>query len=187
MKTLFCFTCLFFILGATAQDNRYADSYVCQRGKVHFFSKSLVENIEATTQTALCVVNTKTKKVAAKIQQTSFQFSKKLMQEHFNENYMESDKYPTASMDMAIQESIDLTKDGTYDVTLKGTLEMHGVTKDCEIKGKMIVKNGQLAGATATFDVALADYKIKVPSVVGEQIASTIKVDAEFEFEKYQK
>jgi len=94
---------ILFIL--SAQDNQYANTYVCQKGKVHFLSVTAMENIEATTQSAVCIINTQTKRVNAKIQQTSFTFHDKLMQEHFNENYMESDKYPRSDFKGTITDS----------------------------------------------------------------------------------
>ena len=171
----------------SAQEDKYADAYACQKGMVHFFSATAMENIDATTNSAICVLNTKSKKVFCRIKQSSFTFKDKLMQEHFNENYMESDKFPLAQLDMLISDNIDFTKDGTYDVTLKGTLEMHGVKKDREIPGRLTIKNGQPVNATAVFMVKLADHNIKIPSVVGANIAEDVNVDLNFDFEKFRK
>jgi polyisoprenoid-binding protein YceI len=88
---------------------------------------------------------------------------------------------------MVIVENIDFTKDGTYDVTLKGTLDMHGVKQAREIKGKLTIKNGAPVRATATFIVKLVDHKIKIPKAVVMNIAEEIKVDVDFTLEKYQK
>lgn len=186
-RTAFLLILLTAVMFANAQDDKYANAYACQKGMVHFFSAAAIENIDATSNTAVCVLNTKTKKVFCRIKQTSFTFKDKLMRDHFNENYMESDKFPLAELDMVIVEDIDFTKDGTYDITLKGTLEMHGVKKEREIKGKLIVKNGQPVSATATFTVKLADHNIKIPSVVGANIAEDVKTDVSFEFEKFHK
>ncbi len=174
-------------LFASAQDDKYADTYACQKGMIHFFSATAMENIDATSNSGLCVLNTKTKKVFCKVKHTSFTFKDKLMQEHYNENYIESDKFPIAQLDMVIVENIDFTKDGTYDITLKGTLEMHGVKKEREIKGKITVKNGQPVSATAVFMVKLADHGIKIPSIVGANIAEDVKTDIDFAFEKFHK
>ena len=174
-------------LFSKAEDDKYADTYVCYKGMIHFFSATAMENIDATTNAAGCVLNTKSKKVSCKAKQTSFLFKDKLMQEHFNENYMESEKYPFSILDMSIVEDLDYTKDGTYDVTLKGTLDMHGVKHEREIKGKLTVKNGQPVNATAEFMVKLADHKIKIPSVVGANIAEDVKVNVDFNFEKFKK
>lgn len=171
----------------SAQADKYANTYACTKGKVHFFSSSPLEDIEATTNTAVAVLNTQTKKVYAKIQQNSFVFKDKLMQEHFNENYMESDKFPSAVLDMVITDEIDFTKDGTYDITLTGNLEMHGVKQQREIKGKLTIANGAPAKATAAFEVKLVDHGIKIPKAVMMNIAEVIKVDVDFAFSKYEK
>ncbi len=165
----------------------HAQQYVAKSGKVHFFSATAMENIEATTNYAVCALNTTSKKVVCKIVITTFKFKDKLMEEHFNENYIESDKYPNGVLEGVIAENIDFTKDGVYDVTVKGTLEMHGVKQEREIKGKLTIKNGAPVNATAKFDVKLADHKIKVPSIVGANIAESIAVDVDFNYEKYEK
>ena len=164
-----------------------AQQYVAKTGKAHFFSKTSMENIEATTNTAVCALNTSNKKVVVKIRNTSFKFKDGLMQEHFNENYMESDKYEYSILDGVIVENIDFTKDGVYDVTIKGTVDMHGVKLDREIKGKLTIKNGAPVNGTAKFDVKLADHKIKIPSLLGANIAESIAVDVDFNYEKYEK
>lgn len=172
---------------ANAQGDKYANTFVCSKGMIHFFSATAMENIEATSNTAVCVINTQTKKVYAKVQMTSFVFEKKLMQEHFNENYMESDDYPNGILDAVIVEDIDFTKDGTYNITLRGTFEVHGVKQTRDIPGVLVIKNGQPASATAKFNVKLADHKIAVPKAIIMNIAESIDVDINFTFEKYQK
>ncbi len=185
-QLLFLLVFLFTMQFVSAQD-KYANTYVCTTGKIHFFSSSPLEDIEATSTTAVCVINTQTKKVYAKIKQASFVFKDKLMQEHFNENYMESDKFPDAILDMVIAESIDFTKDGVYDITLTGTLAMHGVKIPREIKGKLTIRNGVPVNATAAFEVKLVEHGIKIPRAVIMNIAEVIKVDVTFALEKYKK
>ena len=183
-------TIVFLLLALSLQLVAQTDKsgvYFTKKGKVHFFSASPLEDIEANASDATIVLNTADKSVNAKITQTSFVFKDKLMQEHFNENYMESDKYPYSVLSMAIVENIDFKKDGVYDVTLKGTLDMHGVKQAREIKGKLTIKNGVPVNATATFIVKLVDHKIKIPKAVILNIAEEIKVDVDFALEKYLK
>ncbi len=106
------------------------------------------------------------------------------MQDDFNEDYAESSKYPYAILDAVIS-GADFAKDGTYDVTLKGTFEMHGVKVNREIKGKLTIKDGQPVSATAQFEVKLVDHKIKVPTIVVMKIAEVVKVDVNLVFKKY--
>jgi hypothetical protein len=177
-------TILFALLICSATQGQ---QYVAKAGKVHFFSTNTMENIEATTNNAVCVINTGNKKIVVKIRITSFKFKDGLMQEHFNENYMESDKYEYSTLDGVIAENIDFAKDGVYDVTIRGTLDIHGVKKDREIKGKLTIENGAPAAAQARFDVRLADHNIKIPALLGSNIAEVIPVDVDFRLEKYEK
>lgn len=183
---------LLFLLSAAlltmeAQDNRYVNTYVCDGGKIHFFSSTPLENIDAVSNNAVCVLNTETKKVYAKVQMVTFSFGRKLMQEHFNENYMETDQYPFGILDAVIEENLNFTKDGTYPVTLKGTFEVHGVKQTREIAGQLTIVNGQPKRATATFTVNLADHNIAIPKAVIMKVAESTQVDVDFTFEKYKK
>lgn len=175
------------ILLGNAQTDRYESTYSCTDGVTHFFSSTPLEDIESTSNQTICVLNTETKKVYAKVSMKSFNFEMKLMQEHFNENYVESDKYPHAILDAVIANDIDFKSDGTHEVLLKGTFEVHGVKQEREIKGKLTVKDGQPQNAKADFDVKLEDHKIKTPKAVLTKIAEVIKVDVNLTFEKYQK
>jgi polyisoprenoid-binding protein YceI len=184
------FTALLLILlvaKSGAQEDKYANSYVCQKGKTHFFASTPLQDIEATSDKTLCVINTDTKKVYAKVAMTSFEFKNKLMQEHFNENYAESDKYPNAILEAEIVENIDFKKDGTYDITLKGTFDVHGVKQNVELKGTLLVQKGQVQNAMATFNIKLEDYQVKIPTALLAKIAEAVKVDVDFNFEKFEK
>lgn len=165
----------------------HAQSFVDTKGKAHFFSKATIEDIEATSTQTICALNVDSKKVFAKIPIKSFEFHDKFMEEHFNENYLESEKIPYSTLDATISETIDFSKDGLYDVTLVGTFDLHGVKRPVSIKGKLTIANSQPTTATADFIVTLEDYKIKIPKIVAMSIAETIKVDVAFNFVKYEK
>lgn len=187
MKNIIAIMFITASLTALAQGNKYAARYICEDGRVHFFASTPLEDISPVSNIAFCILNTRTKKVIAKVRLSSFVFAKSLMQEHFNENFIESDKYPYATLDAVIAENIDYTKDGVYDVTLTGTLEVHGVKKDYAIKGRLTVKGGEPVAATADFEVKLVDHNIKIPTVVITKIAEVVKVDVSFNFKKYNK
>ena len=167
----------------------YGQTFMTRTGKISFNATTpgSPEKIEGINNEVANIIDTKTGNIVFQLPVKSFKFERELMQEHFNENYMESDKFPKAQLDMVIVENLDFTKDGTYDITLKGTLEMHGVKKDREIKGKLTIKNGQPVSATAEFMVKLADHGIKIPSIVGANIAEDVKTNIEFAFEKFHK
>jgi hypothetical protein len=174
---------LFFSQTLIAQNE---STYVSTTGNIRFFASTAVEDIEANSNKAVCELNTKTKKISAKVAMTTFEFRRKKMQDDFNEDYAESSKFPYATLDAVIVNDINFTKDGTYDVVLKGTFEMHGVKADREVKGQLTIKNGQPASATAEFYVKLVDHKIKVPTIVVVKIAEVVKVDVSIVLKKYQ-
>jgi len=108
----------------------------------------------------------------------AFTFERALMQEHFNETYVESDKYPTTIFKGVISKSssYSLIKDGIYPVNVKGKLTLHGETRDVETTGKITVAKGKVT-ATANFSVLLSDYKVNVPSLVSDKVSKTAKIN----------
>jgi polyisoprenoid-binding protein YceI len=160
--------------------------FSAQSGNVTFFSKAPLEDIEAHNGKAQSVINTTTGEIAVKVPIKSFIFENGLMQEHFNENYLESDKYPFATFKGKINEHIDWTKPGTYPVSATGKLNVHGVERDQTIKGKLDVGSGKLQ-LDADFTVALADHKIEIPTLVFQKIAETIAVTTRFFYQPHVK
>ena len=150
-------------------------SFSSKEVKVNIFSSTPLEDIKAQTLNAVSVIIPKSKQVVFQIPIKSFVFSRGLMQEHFNDSYMESGKYPSATFKGNIIENIDFTKDGIYNVNVKGILNMHGVPKERNIKGIITIKNGK-PSIISNFDVACADHEIKIPSVVFKKIAEVISV-----------
>jgi polyisoprenoid-binding protein YceI len=99
------------------------------------------------------------------------------MEEHFNENYIESEKFPKAEFKGTISDnaSVNYTKDGTYSVKVKGKLSMHGETKDVETTGKITIQGGKIS-ATADFTVQLSDFKVSIPGLVADKVSKTAKI-----------
>lgn len=151
-----------------------AQKFMTRSGKVTFFSSTPIENIEAFNNEAAAAINSATGDVLFQVPIKSFKFEKQLMQEHFNESYMESDKFPKAEFKGKIS-GVDLTKDGIYKTTVSGKMTIHGVTKDVQIPGTITVKAGELT-LNAKFNVATADYKINIPSVAAGKVAKQIEV-----------
>lgn len=123
------------------------------------------------------MLDTKTGQVQFAVLMKGFEFEKALMQEHFNENYVESDHYPKASFNgqIANNNEINITKDGTYAANVKGRLTLHGETRDVESAGTITVKNGKLV-ASADFNILLSEYKIKIPAVVKDNISNRVSI-----------
>lgn len=150
--------------------------YKATNAEVSFFSKTPLENIDGKTVTATTLINVETKEIAFVIQNVSFQFPNKLMQEHFNEKYMESEKFPLSQFRGTIQEKIDLKVPGTYQVTVKGKLTIHGVEQERTITGTILVAEGKIT-MQSKFRVKVADHKIEIPSLVATKIAEELDVD----------
>ena len=142
---------------------------------ISFFSSTPLEDIRAQTEKAGSAVNTKTKEIYFKVPVNTFVFKYKLMQDHFNESYLESDKYPNAEFKGTIVTSADLSKDGTFPVVVKGELLLHGVSKHYEEKGTVQVHGSEWI-ADAKFQIKLVDHQIKIPSLMLENIAEIVDV-----------
>jgi polyisoprenoid-binding protein YceI len=113
-----------------------------------------------------------------------FVFVKQMMQQHFNENYVDTDKYPKSEFKGTItnNSTINYKKDGTYNAKIKGQLTIHGVTKDVETTGTFKINGGKI-DATSTFNVLISDYNIKIPSIVKEKVSNTIKITVDCNLE----
>ncbi|MCX6186280.1 MAG: YceI family protein [Bacteroidetes bacterium] len=156
----------------------HAQLFSTLSGKVGFFSKTPMEDIDGTSHKTLAVLNITKNEMAIIITNTTFEFPNKLMEEHFNEKYMQSDKYPTSTFKGKINEAIDLSKDGEYKVTSTGKLNIHGVELERTIPGTIIVKGGEIK-MTSSFPVNNADHKIEIPSLVATKIAESLDVSVE--------
>lgn len=155
-------------------------------GIISFFSKAPLEDIEAVNKKVTIVLKTTTNDVQFGVTMLNFKFSKPLMEEHFNENYVESDKYPICTFKGKINETIDYSKDGEYKVTVKGTMDLHGVAKEAEIPGTLTVKGGNIL-LNSKFRIKVADYKIKVPSMYVQNIAEEVDVTVNGTLEPFVK
>lgn len=155
-----------------------AQKFFTREGKVSFFSKAPTENIEAHNQKVLTVLDAATGRMEFSVLIKAFQFEKALMQEHFNENYLESSKFPKATFKGAIVNAaeVNFQKDGAYPVKVKGDLTIHGQTRPIEADGTITVKGDQIS-TSSSFNVTVADYGISIPAVVRDNIAKTVRVD----------
>ncbi|HKJ43367.1 MAG TPA: YceI family protein [Sunxiuqinia sp.] len=142
---------------------------------ISFFSEAPIEDIQAESKRAVSALDTETGAIYFKVPIQTFQFEKSLMQEHFNENYLESDKYPYAEFKGKIKEKIDLSKAGIYPVTVQGEMTIHNVTRNYQVEGKLQITGEQIK-AQAVFPVKLADHHIKIPTIVIKHIAEVVQV-----------
>lgn len=172
-KVIFTFVLLYLVsLPGSAQVR-----YFTKTGLISFHAGTPVEDIDAINKSAASVLDAGTGQIEFSVLVKGFEFKRALMQEHFNENYLESDKFPKAIFKgkLVNADKIKFQQDGVYPVVVKGTLEMHGIKKEIESAGNMKI-SGQLVEASATFNVLLADYNITVPSVVKDKISKTVAI-----------
>ncbi|MEO8147459.1 MAG: YceI family protein [Bacteroidia bacterium] len=162
------------------------DLYKSTEGQVAFFSEAPLENIDALNQNVSSVINANTKEVAFQIPIRGFKFKKALMEEHFNEKYMESNKYPDATFNGKINEDINFAKDGEYKITATGQMTIHGVEKKVTHAGTLSVKSGKIELRSA-FNVVIKDYNIEIPTIVFQHIADTIAVKLNVSYLPYKK
>jgi hypothetical protein len=152
-----------------------AQNYVAKNVKVNLFSSTPLEDIKAGNVKAVVVLVGKTREIVVQVPIKDFEFDRKLMQEHFNENYMESDKYPFAKFKGTIEQQIDFSEDGVYDVKVAGILTVHGVDQTRSIAGKVII-SGRTVQILSDFKVACADHRIKIPTLIITKIAEVINI-----------
>jgi polyisoprenoid-binding protein YceI len=150
--------------------------YSTQTATLDFTSQAELELIKAATSEARGLIDPTTNQFAFSVEVNTFKgFNSSLQREHFNEKYMETEKFPKASFSGKIIEQVDYTKNGSYDVRAKGDLDIHGVKQMRIIKGKIVVNNGSVT-VDAEFMVPLSDHNIAIPSIVSQKIATQIQV-----------
>ena len=168
MKNLLYFIFFFSFSFIQAQNK-----YFSKDAKVHFFSDTKMEKIEGTNNKAVCVLDASTGALEMSLLVAGFKFEKALLEEHFQENYMEISKFPKSGFKGKISNisSVNFEKDGTYPV---------------DTKGKIDIAKGVIS-ASSTFDVACEDYNIAIAALVRDKIAKSIKIDLIAKLQKLQK
>ncbi|MEI8279941.1 MAG: YceI family protein [Bacteroidota bacterium] len=168
---------LFAIVLISSTTGAYAQKYMTRSGKISFFATGGTEKIEAINNEVASILDSKSGDVVFQVPVKSFKFASALMEEHFNENYIESDKFPKSDLKGKVSNisEVNFEKDGAYKVTVVGKLTMHGVTKEVSVPGTITVKGKQIT-LSSKFKVLLADYEIKIPSVVKDKIAKDAEI-----------
>lgn len=164
------------------------DIYLTKVGEITFFSKAPLEDIEAQNKSVTCILKASEGSIAFKVLMKSFVFDKAAMQQHFNDDYVESDKYPNATYEAQIVDfdKIDLSKDGIYAVKTKGEFSLHGVKKNLEKEGNITIKGNRIT-IDASFEIQLSDYNIAVPNMYLKKISNAINIKVHAELEPYQR
>jgi len=162
-----------------------AQKYSTKNGKISFFSQTTAEKIEAHNNQVNSALDISNGDFVFKVLIRGFEFEKALMQEHFNENYLESDKYPNSIFKGKITniKDINFTKEGKYNVMAEGNLTIHNVTQKVSVKGALEVKGGDILADTK-FNVMLSDYNIKIPNTVINNISESLEIKVNVELKK---
>ncbi|NLU39402.1 MAG: YceI family protein [Bacteroidales bacterium] len=157
-------------------------------GHAYFMSHTEAIDIDGNNNQVTSFLNIETGEIAFQMLVKSFKFTLATAEEHFNETYMESDKYPKAQFKGFVEnmQSIDLKKDGTYKAQVKGDLTIHGVSKNIKQEGNIVVKNGKIT-ANSAFTVNIDDYAIKVPKMVEDRVAKIVDIKVDVEYVPYSK
>lgn len=162
-----------------------AQQYMTRNGYVRFYSEAPIENIEAVNKQVSSLLNLENGEFAFLVPIKAFTFEKALMQEHFNENYLESGKFPTGSFKGKIQNlaEVDLKTDGSYAVIFAGIMSIHGVDRDLEEKATLQVKDGKLS-LNSSFALRPTDYGVKIPASKKDNIADTLEISVKMDYDK---
>jgi hypothetical protein len=178
MKRLFL---LLFFLNIILASN--AQKYMTKNGFIGFYSKTPMEEIKADNNQVVSALDVSNGDMVFQALIKSFHFERALMEEHFNENYMESDKIPKSTFKGKITNlsSVNFTKPGTYDITVDGDLTIHDVTNKVSIKGTLEVVSGGI-NASSKFNIVPEDYKITIPGVVRDKIDKNLEVTVKMKY-----
>ncbi len=173
---------LLLLVALTTQLVSYGQKVKSDKSSTKFFSSAMLEDITATTTKGVSVINLETGEIAFRIPIQSFEFEKSLMQEHFNEKYLESDTYPYATFTGKItnwQQGIDMPN-----AMAKGVMKIHGVEKNIQVEGS--ITSAKKLKIKAVFPVKVAEYGIEVPSLMFQKIAEVVEVTVEYEYPTHE-
>jgi len=164
------------------------DKYITKTGHVWFHSKTPLKEIVAHNHQVTSILDTKTGDMIVSAFLTDFKFDNQLVEEHFNENFVESAKFPKVKFKAKVLdiETVDFKKDGTYKRMVEGVMEMHGKMVNIKKEGTAVVKNGKIY-ATAYFTVTAEQFAIIIPDLVKDKIQKDVEVSVEFVYTPYTK
>ena len=179
-RNLFLFILFLFVLHQAK-----GQLYYTKNGSISFFSKSMLQDIEADNNQVISVLNIQNSTLEFSLLNNAFHFPKAKMEEDFNENYIESDKYPRSSFKGTLINinKVDFTKDGNYPVMVKGDLSIHGITKNITANGTIIISKGTIS-AYSSFTVFVKDYGIRIPTIVSNKIAEQVQIKINCTYQK---
>ena len=172
MKNILLISLTLFSLFSFSQDK-----YICRNGQIQFIASTPLETIDPVNNHVSCILDTENGKIVFQLKMISFKFEKALMEEHFNEKYVESDKFPKSTFVGQIQNWDNFTWNGIeQDVVVKGKITIHGIEKEIVAKG-VIETSKSTISLSSSFDIIILDFGIKIPRLVRDKISETVKVE----------
>lgn len=180
------FLLLLWLLVLGSGEGAAQSRYFTRTGHIWFFSETPIENIEAHNKAVSSFISFDTGELVFSVPMKSFEFRKALMQEHFNENYVESDKFPRGTFKGSIAniQAVDIKKDGVYPVKVSGTLTIHGVSRPVTADGTLDVKGNRI-GAKSTFTITPQEYNIEIPLLVRQHVAKVIQINVDLQYDPF--
>ena len=172
MKNILLISLTFFSFLSFSQEK-----YISRNGQIQFIASTPLETIDPVNNHVSCILDTENGKIVFQLKMISFKFEKALMEEHFNEKYVESDKFPKSTFVGQIQNWDDFTWNGIeQDVVVKGKITIHGIEKEIIAKG-VIETSKSTISLSSSFDIIILDFGIKIPRLVRDKISETVKVE----------
>jgi len=165
-----------------------AQKYITKTGKIEIFSETPLFTIDGVNKKVASILNAENGEVVASTLVRSFRFEEALVEEHFNENYLEPNLYPKAIFKGRILnfDEINLSEDGTYEITISGELTIHGQTRPITEEGELVITAGNIT-ATTRFEVSLEDYKVEIERAYKNAIKDEILLKIYFNYQPYKK
>lgn len=172
MKNILLISLAFFSFLSFSQEK-----YISRNGQIQFIASTPLETIDPVNNHVSCILDTENGKIVFQLKMISFKFEKALMEEHFNEKYVESDKFPKSTFVGQIQNWDNFTWNGIeQDVVVKGKITIHGIEKEIVAKG-VIETSKSTISLSSSFDIIILDFGIKIPRLVRDKISETVKVE----------
>jgi len=172
MKKILLLSLTFFSFFSFSQEK-----YISRNGQIQFIASTPLETIDPVNNHVSCVLDTENGNLVFQMKMISFKFEKALMEEHFNEKYVESDKFPKSTFVGRVQNWDDFNWNGTeQNIVVKGKITIHGIEKEIIVKG-VIETSKSTIFLSSSFDVIISDFGIEIPRLVRDKISETVKVE----------
>ena len=172
MKNTLLILLTFFSLFSFSQEK-----FISRNGQIQFIASTPLETINPINNHVSCILDTENGRLVFQMKMISFKFEKALMEEHFNENYVESEKFPKSTFIGTIQNWDDFIWTGIeQNIVVKGKIMIHGVEKEVIAKGTIMSSKTKIY-LSSSFDIIISDFDIEIPRLVRSKISETVKIE----------